>query len=97
MEKVEGWSIREVLGGGAEGEAQEEDEEELAEREESAPDEAAPVEDDESEGTVALRNAGRTVEDLMTSIGAALAKLHTTNIIHGDLTTSNMMLRLTPQ
>ena len=96
MEKVEGWSIREVLGGGAEGEAQEEDEEELAERSDSASDQADPVEDEESEGTIALRNAGRTVEDLMTAIGAALAKLHLTNIIHGDLTTSNMMLRLTP-
>lgn len=97
MEKVEGWSIREVLGGGAEGEAQEEDEEELADEERSTTDPTAPVDDEESEGTVALRNAGRTVEDLMSSIGSALAKLHSTNIIHGDLTTSNMMLRLTPR
>ena len=35
-------------------------------------------------------------EDLMQSIGAILAQLHGTGIIHGDLTTSNMMLRLTP-
>lgn len=32
----------------------------------------------------------------MRSIGTILAKLHATTIIHGDLTTSNMMLRLTP-
>lgn len=32
----------------------------------------------------------------MASIGTILAKLHATTIIHGDLTTSNMMLRLTP-
>jgi hypothetical protein len=32
----------------------------------------------------------------MESIGAILAQLHGTGIIHGDLTTSNMMLRLTP-
>jgi TP53 regulating kinase-like protein len=32
----------------------------------------------------------------MKSIGAALAGLHLTTIIHGDLTTSNMMVRLTP-
>jgi hypothetical protein len=32
----------------------------------------------------------------MRSIGAILAQLHGTGIIHGDLTTSNMMLRLTP-
>ena len=36
------------------------------------------------------------IEDLMGSIGAILAQLHGTGIIHGDLTTSNMMLRLTP-
>jgi TP53 regulating kinase-like protein len=32
----------------------------------------------------------------MESIGTILAQLHGTGIIHGDLTTSNMMLRLTP-
>lgn len=32
----------------------------------------------------------------MVSIGSILAQLHGTGIIHGDLTTSNMMLRLTP-
>lgn len=32
----------------------------------------------------------------MSAIGAALARLHLTTIIHGDLTTSNMMVRLTP-
>lgn len=30
----------------------------------------------------------------MSSIGAVLAQLHLTTIIHGDLTTSNMMVRL---
>ena len=35
-------------------------------------------------------------EHLMASIGTALARLHLTTIIHGDLTTSNMMVRLTP-
>ena len=32
----------------------------------------------------------------MRSIGAALARLHSTTTTHGDLTTSNMMVRLTP-
>lgn len=32
----------------------------------------------------------------MSSIGTALARLHSTTLIHGDLTTSNMMIRLTP-
>ena len=94
MERIDGWSIREVLGGGAEGESQEEDEEER--------DGSEPVSEDteqleeESEGTAALRKVGVGKEELMSSIGSALARLHSTNIIHGDLTTSNMMVRLTP-
>ena len=32
----------------------------------------------------------------MTLIGAEIAKMHLVNIIHGDLTTSNMMLRRRP-
>lgn len=32
----------------------------------------------------------------MTTIGQTLASLHTAQIIHGDLTTSNMMLRPSP-
>ena len=38
----------------------------------------------------------RVAEHLMSSIGRAIARLHDTGIIHGDLTTSNMMTRLTP-
>jgi len=36
---------------------------------------------------------GLTPETLMQKVGAALAKMHLADIIHGDLTTSNMMLR----
>jgi hypothetical protein len=32
-------------------------------------------------------------DDLMPLIGIEIAKMHLTDIIHGDLTTSNMMLR----
>lgn len=32
----------------------------------------------------------------MKLIGRELAKMHTVDIIHGDLTTSNMMLRKSP-
>ena len=92
LEKIEGWSVREVLGGGAEGEAAQED---AAEGEEEiAVDETE--EEDETEGMKALKEAGVTVEALMSAIGAALARLHITTIVHGDLTTSNMMVRLTP-
>lgn len=96
MERIEGWSIREVLGGGAEGEAQEEDE---TERDSEAPsnDQVQEAEEAEySEGMEALEKAGVDKKGLMSAIGAALARLHATNIIHGDLTTSNMMARLTP-
>lgn len=34
--------------------------------------------------------------ELMVLIGNELAKMHMVNIIHGDLTTSNMMLRRKP-
>jgi len=91
LEKIEGWSVREVLGGGAEGEAAEEDAAEGEELEQSA-----EVEEEESEGMIALRRAGVSVKDLMRAIGTALARLHITTIVHGDLTTSNMMVRLTP-
>ncbi|KAI9635950.1 Serine/threonine-protein kinase BUD32 [Dioszegia hungarica] len=99
MEKVEGWSVREILGGGAEGEVEvdageaEEEVEEGMERLD-VDGEAGGVE--ESEGWIALKGAGISQEYLMAAIGAALARLHSTGIIHGDLTTSNMMIRLTP-
>lgn len=32
----------------------------------------------------------------MEAIGTALAKMHANSIVHGDLTTSNMMLRPLP-
>jgi tRNA A-37 threonylcarbamoyl transferase component Bud32 len=39
-----------------------------------------------SEGMEALEKAGVDKKGLMSAIGAALARLHATNIIHGDLT-----------
>lgn len=98
LEKVPGWSVRELLGGGAEGELEVEqvDEVELpAEVAKLSVDEAAEEVED-SEGLKALKAQGKTVEDLMRSIGSALGKLHAASITHGDLTTSNMMLSPTP-
>ncbi|KAI6042158.1 hypothetical protein EDC04DRAFT_2564573, partial [Pisolithus marmoratus] len=34
-----------------------------------------------------------TVDDLLNMIGVEIAKVHLADIIHGDLTNSNMMLR----
>lgn len=38
-------------------------------------------------------NVDEILEKLMVLIGAEIAKMHKGDIIHGDLTTSNMMLR----
>lgn len=100
MELVEGWSVREVLGGGAAGEVEVGAGDEVERDADDAPveKEKEAKEDEgeeESQGLAALRPLGG-VPALMTAVGAALARLHHTAIIHGDLTTSNMMVRLTP-
>ncbi|WWC97154.1 EKC/KEOPS complex subunit BUD32 [Kwoniella sp. B9012] len=102
LEKVEGWSVREVLGGGAEGEMEYQDEEEI-ELDIDTNDDERDVDvqgegevEEGNEGWDKLRELGVGRDHLMRSIGSALAKLHLTTIIHGDLTTSNMMIRLTP-
>nr|GAT55353.1 bud32 protein kinase [Mycena chlorophos] len=51
-------------------------------------------EDEEEEDTPEpLTEYGISVDVLMRLIGQELAKLHLADVIHGDLTTSNMMLR----
>ncbi|KIL60060.1 hypothetical protein M378DRAFT_187853 [Amanita muscaria Koide BX008] len=57
------------------------------EEEESSADEAVGDDNDP------LGEYGITIDQLMTMIGNELAKMHKIDIIHGDLTTSNMMLR----
>ncbi|QRW10013.1 Serine/threonine-protein kinase [Ceratobasidium sp. AG-Ba] len=78
IEWINGSSVRRVLGGGAEGEEEEEVDEEVVEHEEI---------------DVLMEAYGLTGERLMDLIGAEIAKMHRGDIIHGDLTTSNMMLR----
>lgn len=77
LELVPGKSVREWLGGGAEGE------DELivdeADADTEGDEEAVMSEDDQIK--------------LMRLIGKQLAIMHEADIIHGDLTTSNMMLR----
>ena len=77
LELIAGKSVREWLGGGAEGE------DELVVDE----DEAAAADDEE----VVLSENDQV--KLMRLIGKQLAIMHEADIIHGDLTTSNMMLR----
>ncbi|KAH9931744.1 kinase-like domain-containing protein [Amylocystis lapponica] len=80
LEWIPGNSIRYLLGGGAEDEDEGEGEDETCE---DAP---------EAEGDP-LQEFGVTQDDVMQLIGTEIAKMHQADIIHGDLTTSNMMLR----
>ncbi|KAH9895978.1 hypothetical protein C8Q73DRAFT_773781 [Cubamyces lactineus] len=81
IEWIDGKSVRFLLGGGAEGEA------EVADDSEDVQDDV-PLEEDEP-----LKEYGVTQDALMSMIGTEIAKMHKADVIHGDLTTSNMMLR----
>ncbi|CAE7206525.1 unnamed protein product [Rhizoctonia solani] len=81
IEWIDGTSVRKVLGGGAEGE----EEVEVAEDEDMETDEQVEIDE--------LKEYGLSGERMMTLIGEEIAKMHKSDIIHGDLTTSNMMLR----
>ncbi|CEL57144.1 Serine/threonine-protein kinase BUD32 OS=Cryptococcus neoformans var, neoformans serotype D (strain B-3501A) GN=BUD32 PE=3 SV=1 [Rhizoctonia solani AG-1 IB] len=81
IEWIDGTSVRKVLGGGAEGE----EEAEVA-------DDEMDVQEDERDELKEIY--GLTQERLMTLIGEEIAKMHKSDVVHGDLTTSNMMLRL---
>lgn len=100
IEWIDGNSVRFLLGGGAE------DEEEIAEDGDVPESEADEVEDEDhlkeynvSAGIVGSDRTRRgltksTLPDVvMQMIGTEIAKMHQADIIHGDLTTSNMMLR----
>ncbi|KNZ82322.1 putative serine/threonine-protein kinase like protein, partial [Termitomyces sp. J132] len=47
----------------------------------------------DNDGDNLLKEYGVSVEKLMGLIGIQLAKMHAADVVHGDLTTSNMMLR----
>lgn len=49
------------------------------------------------EEEVLARASNGELVDLMRRVGAAVGKLHTACVVHGDLTTSNMMLRPRPR
>lgn len=87
VELIEGPSVRTVLGGGADGDVEEGGEDE---------DEAAGDPGAGTEWNDYLSKNQLTPEAIMKLIGRELAKMHTVDIIHGDLTTSNMMLRKSP-
>lgn len=78
IEWIEGKSVKQLLPSGA---VEESDSEEVVEETSVAADENP------------LDQFGLSTDDLMTLIGIEIAKMHLTDIVHGDLTTSNMMLR----
>ncbi|RDX50714.1 hypothetical protein OH76DRAFT_437283 [Lentinus brumalis] len=80
IEWIDGKSVRFLLGGGAEGE------EEIEETTDEPQEDVPPEED-------TLQEYGISQDALMGLIGTEIAKMHQADIIHGDLTTSNMMLR----
>ncbi|GAA5898258.1 hypothetical protein JCM8208_000200 [Rhodotorula glutinis] len=85
MEWIEGWSVREILGGGQEDDLTAEDnDDELVEE----------TDGDVREPGEVLRAAGVDEDEMLRAVGRELGKMHTADIIHGDLTTSNMMVRL---
>jgi len=85
IEWIEGNSVRHLLPDGAE----EEGEGEIAEHDDVKNEEAVKA------GGVgdSLKVYGISVGTLMGLIGTEIAKMHLADVIHGDLTTSNMMLR----
>jgi len=83
IELVDGPSVRRVLGGGA-------DDDDDGDLEEGDGSEYQHVPDNWEDYLV---KNGRSQVEIMRMIGRELAKMHAVDIIHGDLTTSNMMLR----
>jgi TP53 regulating kinase-like protein len=99
MEWIDGWTVREILGGG-------QDDEGLAVEPE---DPAAPTTGvrpsdlrlDEGGGSPLESNSSERLTEILppssdgmlAAIGREIAKMHLADIIHGDLTTSNLMLR----
>ncbi|KAI5833289.1 hypothetical protein K523DRAFT_265682 [Schizophyllum commune Tattone D] len=79
IEWIDGMSVRKLLPGGAEDEGADFGEEVDEAEEEEAPD--------------PLLEFGLTVDELMGYIGTEIGKMHLVDVVHGDLTTSNMMLR----
>ncbi|KDQ58069.1 hypothetical protein JAAARDRAFT_34869 [Jaapia argillacea MUCL 33604] len=79
-EWIEGKSVRALLGGGADDEG---DDDELLE---DGQDTQELLEED------TLKPFGLSQDTLMSMIGTEIAKMHLADVIHGDLTTSNMML-----
>lgn len=100
LEYIDGPSVRTVLGGGADDDGDEV--EEGSGGGESSYWDGYLEKNGLSQGkgqessTCGINVYFHVLECIMTTIGTEIAKMHAVDVIHGDLTTSNMMLRRSP-
>lgn len=97
IEWIEGKNVKNILAGGA---YDDEMDEELVSASSELKDSPDPLKDfGISSGmydmsiTFLHADSRRSLDELLRLIGTEIAKMHKADIIHGDLTTSNMMLR----
>lgn len=96
IEWIDGKSVRFLLGGGAEGEEVQEEGSDENDLQEQDPLQEYGVSQSRCMSYIQLwtyLNDSSMPGTLMELIGTEIAKMHQSDIIHGDLTTSNMMLR----
>jgi len=104
IEWIEGRSVRMLLGGGAEGEDEQVlDSEDFSDDTTDVSGESVSHVDplDEYQATIGVSLTPNQlspsyppcVDEIMGLIGSEIAKMHKSDIIHGDLTTSNMIIR----
>lgn len=104
IEWIEGKSVRMLLGGGAEGEEEQvlDSEQFFDDATDTSGESASHVDPlDEYQLTIGASlihtllppSDPSCVDEIMGLIGSEIAKMHKADIIHGDLTTSNMIIR----
>jgi len=87
IEWIEGKSVRMLLGGGAEGE-----EEQVSDSDQLF-DDATDTSGESASHVDPLDEYQVTIDEVMGLVGSEIAKMHKADMIHGDLTTSNMIIR----
>lgn len=103
MEWIDGWSVREILGGGQDDVAEDAEEEVIADESLGSPEDVlreAGIDEGAFFTVKRMREEPdadlcRRSDSMLRAIGREIGKMHLADIIHGDLTTSNMMVRLT--
>ena len=99
IEWIDGKSVRFLLGGGEEHEIPDEESDDTQEEPEEYLEDDPLAEYNVSKGTTVIDSWMKrlihspALDEVMDMIGTEIAKMHLADVIHGDLTTSNMMLR----